>query len=306
MAFDWLGSFRVFARVVEKESFSAAARDLHTSQPTVSKSIAALEEALGARLLNRTTRRLALTEEGRTVYAQALGALDSVEAVRNAVGKRRAAPAGLVRIGTPVSFGRLQVAPRVPALLARHPELQVELNLSDAAVDLVENAIDLAIRIGEVADTSLVARRVGTTRRVTVASKGYFRKHGRPKSPFDLARHDCIVYTRLATGNEWHFASPTGNAIAVKVSGRYRVDNSEAVREGALAGAGVAVVPVWLFTDEIERGLVQVVLQDFEPQPLPIHLVYPSRRLLAPRTRAAIDYFAEAFAREPKIAPAAA
>ena len=299
---DLLQVMRVFARVAETSSFSGVARELGMSQPTVSKHIAALEEHLGARLVSRTTRKLTLTEDGRLFYEHCRHIDEAVTEAEAAIGRRRLAPAGLVRIGAPVAFGRLHVAPRLRRLLDRYPELRVELVMSDGFVDLVEQGIDLAIRVGELQDPNLVARRIGTTVRVTVAAPDYFERHGVPETPYDLVHHNCIVYTPLATGNEWHFEGRDG-PIRVRVHGNYRANNSEAVREGVIAGIGIAVSPIWLFRDEIKKRLVRVVLRDYEPKRLPIHAVYPTRRFVPAKVRAVIDFLADEFKTDPMVSP---
>ena len=297
---DLLSGMRLFARVVETGGFTVVARENSTSQPTISRTIAALEAHLGVRLLNRSSRAVTLTDDGRQFYERARDALEAVAEAEGSVGRRRGQPGGLLRLGTPVAFGRLHVAPRMPAFLDRHPDVEVELVMNDAFVDLVGEGLDLAIRVGDLADPSLIARRIGTTRRVTVAAAPYLDRRGVPATPAELARHDCVIYTRLATGHRWHFESSDG-PVQVDVHGRFRADNSEAVREAVIGGAGIAVVPVWLFTNEIERGLVRIILEQFEPTRLPIHAVYPSRRLLAAKVRAMIDFLAAEFAEVSKL-----
>ncbi len=292
---DLLSGMRLFARVVETGGFTVVARENGTSQPTISRTIAALEAHLGVRLLNRSSRAVTLTDDGRQFYERARSALEAVAEAEGSVGRRRGEPSGLLRLGTPVAFGRLHVAPRMPAFLDRHPEVQVELVMSDAFVDLVGEGLDLAIRVGDLADPSLIARRIGTTRRVTVAAASYLQRRGVPSVPAELAQHECVLYTRLATGHRWHFESNDG-PVHVDVRGRFRADNSEAVREAVIGGAGIAVTPVWLFRDEIDRGLIRIILEQFEPTRLPIHAVYPSRRLLAAKVRAMIDFLAAEFA----------
>jgi DNA-binding transcriptional LysR family regulator len=297
---DLLSGMRLFARVVETGGFTIVARETGTSQPTISRTIAALEAHLGARLLNRSSRAVTLTDDGRQFYGLASRALEAVAEAEGGVGQRRGTPSGRLRLGTPVAFGRLHVAPRVPAFLERFADVEVELVMSDAFVDLVGEGLDLAIRVGDLVDPSLVARRIGTTRRVTVAASSYLARRGVPAIPQDLTAHDCVIYTRLATAPRWHFDGPDG-AIQVEVRGRFRADNSEAVRDAVIGGAGIAVVPVWLFTDEIARGRVQIILERFEPTRLPIHAVYPSRRLLAAKVRAMIDFLAADFAAAPLL-----
>jgi DNA-binding transcriptional LysR family regulator len=292
---DLLSGMRLFARVVETGGFTAVARESGASQPTISRTIAALEAHLGVRLLNRSSRAVTLTDDGRHFYERARGALEAVAEAESSVGPRRGEPSGLLRLGTPVAFGRLHVAPRIPAFLERHPQVAVEVAMNDAFVDLVGEGLDLAIRVGDLVDPSLIARRIGIARRVTVASAAYLDRYGVPSTPADLTGHDCVIYTRLATGHRWHFESRDG-PVQVDVQGRFRADNSEAVREAVIGGAGIAVMPVWLFQDEIERGSVRIVLERFEPTRLPIHAVYPSRRLLAAKVRAMVDFIAAEFA----------
>ncbi len=285
----------MFTRVAETGGFSLVAREAGSTQPTVSRTIAALEAHLGVRLLNRSSRAVTLTDDGRAFYTLATRALEAVAEAEAAVGRRRGQPAGLLRLGTPVAFGRLHVAPLIARFLARHPDVEVELSMNDAFVDLVGEGLDLAIRIGRLEDPALIARRIGTTRRVTVASAEYLARRGIPDTPAALREHECVVYTRLATGHRWHFAGPDG-PTAVDVRGRFRADNSEAVREAVISGAGIAVIPVWLFSDEISAGRVRIILEAFEPDRLPIHAVYPSRRQLSAKVRAMIDFLAGKFA----------
>jgi DNA-binding transcriptional LysR family regulator len=297
---DTLTLYRTFVRVVEAGSFSAVAQELGSTQPTISRQVAELEERLGARLLHRTTRALAVTDDGRAFHERARQVLEAAQEAEGSVGRRRAAPSGLLRMAVPVVFGRLKLMPLIPAFLRRHPDVSVELVMGDGFTDLVEQGIDLAIRVGVVTDPGLVARRIGMTRRVAVASPAYLHARGRPAHPADLAGHDCIVYTRLATGNRWQFGGPDG-PIEVGVNGRFRVDNSEGVREAVIAGLGIGVLPVWHFADGRGGGLAEVVLERFEPRPLPIQAVYPSRRLLAQKVRAMIDFLAHEFALDPLL-----
>jgi DNA-binding transcriptional LysR family regulator len=291
---------KTFVRVVEAGSFTAVAHEQNTTQPTISRQIAALEEHLGVRLLTRTTRALTLTDDGRTFYEHALRALEAIAEAEGVVGRRRGRPSGLLRLATPVVFGRLHIVPRLPAFLARFPDVAIDLTMSDSFVDLVEQGIDVAIRVGEVSDPGLVARRIGVVRRVTVAAPAYLARRPPPGRPGDLVDHECIVYTRLATGNQWSFAGPDG-PVTVAVTGRFKADNSEAVREGVLGGLGIAVIPAFAFRDEIESGAVRVLLEDFEPRRLPMYAVYPSRRFVPLKVRAVIDYLADEFALDPRL-----
>ena len=297
---DLLAAFRIFVRVAEAGSFSAVAREVGATQPAVSRQVAALEEHLGARLIQRTTRSLTLTEDGRDLLGHARRVLDCVEEAEAAVGRRQRAPAGLVRLATPASFGRLHVAPRMRRLLDRYPELSIELHMSDTVSDLVADGIDLAIRGGPVTEASLIARRIGSSARHVFASGDYLERHGEPAHPRDLAGHSCIVFLNSANPHEWSFNGPDG-AVAVPVDGRFRTDSSEALREAVLAGVGIALFSAWAFPEELASGQVRTVLHEFQAERLPVHAVYPSRRNLAPRTRAVIDFLADEFRLDPAI-----
>ncbi len=296
-----LEHIRTFVRAVETGSFTAVAAEQRQSQPTVSRQISALEEHLGARLLQRTTRALTLTEEGRQYYGHARSLLDAADEAALAV-RPGATVSGLLRIAAPLAFARLHLMPRMAGFLAAHPELRTDWVLGDRSVDLVEEGVDLAIRIGQVTDQGLIARRIGQTRRITVARPDYFARHGRPAHPEELLRHDCIVYTGLSTVDDWHFVGPDGAPIVVKVSGRIRVNASEGMRSALLEGLGLAVCPTWLFTDEVETGVLERVLPEFEPAPMPIQAVMPTRRLVPPRVRAFVDHISACFAADPRLA----
>ena len=297
---DLLAAFRVYVRVSEAGSFSAVAREMGTTQPAVSRQVAALEEHLGARLIQRTTRSLALTEDGRDLLDHARRVLDCVEQAEMAVGRRHSVPSGLVRLATSTTFGRLYVSPRIPRLLERYPDLEIELRLSDGLSDLVAEGVDVAVRVAAVQDSSLVARKVGSSRRITVASAECLATHGVPQHPAELAYLPCIVFTNRAAPNEWQFEGPDG-PVEVTIGGRFRTDNGEGVREAVLAGLGFAVLPTWFFGNELTDGRLVPVLTDWEPPTSPITAVYPSRRNLAPRTRAVIDFLVDEFRLDPVI-----
>ena len=297
---DLLAAFRVFVRVAEARSFSAVARELGTTQPAVSRQVAALEEHLGARLIQRTTRSLTLTEDGRDLLDHARRVLDVVEEAEAAVGRRHVALGGSVRIATSTTFGRLHVATRMTRLLERFPELSIDLHMADTMTDLVADGIDLAIRVGPVVDSSLVTRKIGSTRRITVASDACIAAHGLPQHPSDLARMPCVIFTGFANPTLWQFGGPDGS-VEVTVAGRFRTDNGEAVREAVAGGLGFAVLPTWFFAEGIENRWWRPVLTGWEPPRGAISAVYPSRRNLAPRTRAVIDFFVDEFRLDPII-----
>ena len=298
---DVLALLGTFVRTVEAGSFSAVAKELGTSQPTVSRQIAALEAHLGCLLFQRSTRSLALTDDGRVFYGHAQRTLEAAAEAESAVGRRRGKPAGTLRLACSGVFGRLHVIPRLRGFRERFPEIRLVLSMSDAFVDLVAEGIDMAIRIGDSTDGTLVARTIGVTRRVVVATPEYLQRRGTPMHPRELADHDCVVYDRLLTGASWRFVTPEG-PLLVPIDGPVHVNSTEAVRAAALAGLGVAYVPVWHFVEqEIEEGRLVVLMREFEAPIQPIQAVYPSRRYLPPKVRAAIDYFAAEFALDPAL-----
>lgn len=293
---DDLGLLRSFLRVVETGSFSAAARAEHTTQPTISRRIEALEADLGARLVARSSRALSLTDDGARFAEHARRVLDAAEEAQASVGRRRARATGTLRVALPVVFGRLQVVPRLPRFLARHKDLSIELAMSDSWVDLVEEGLDVAVRLGTLADPELVARRVGIARRHAVAAPAYLAARGEPRLPADLADHDCIRYARADAAGTWHFTRD-GEAAEVEVSGRVSVNNAEALREAVLAGLGIGVMPDWAFAGTDVKRL----LPGWQAAPLPVQVVYPSRRFVALKLRAFIDFIAEEFRLDPLL-----
>jgi DNA-binding transcriptional LysR family regulator len=297
---DRLAAMEVFIRVAEAGSFSAAARQLGVGQPAISKMVAQLEETLGARLMVRTTRSAALTEDGRRFLEAARHAVDAADAATQAVAARGAPPSGVLRIAASVAFARLQIVPRLAAFLTRYPGVEVDLVLSDRFIDLIEEGIDVAIRIGELKDPGLVARRIGRMARITVARPDYWNRRGRPRHPTELAGHDCVIFTGLASGDLWQFEGADG-PIAVKVTGRVRASTSDAMREAVLEGLGVGVTPYWMWRDEVRSGALERVLIDFEPTPRPIQAVFPERRLVSAKVRAFVDFLSEEFRLDPRL-----
>jgi DNA-binding transcriptional LysR family regulator len=301
---DTLALISTFLRVVEVGSFSAVAQERDTSQPTISRQIAALEAHLGCLLFQRTTRSLSLTDDGRVFYEHALRTAETLKEAETSVGNRRGKPSGTLRMGCAVVFGRLHVVPRLPRFMARYPEINVDLSMNDGFTDLVEENLDLSIRVGVITDQNLVAKKIGITHRVVVATPEYLKKHGTPKTPHELAEHSCIVYSRLAAGANWSFESSSG-VINVPVNGRFRVNNTEGVRAAVLQSLGIGFVPVWHFVEnEIAKKKLVVLLKDYQPTPQPINAVYPSRRFLSPKVRVMIDYLAQEFALDPQLSDA--
>ncbi len=290
---------RSFLRAVDTGSFTEVARELNTTQPTISKQVAALEGHLGVQLLVRTTRSLSVTGEGARFYEAAKAALESFDAAEAAARGPRHAE-GLLRVGCPVSFGQVQIVPRLAAFLARYPAVSIDLVMSDAWLDPVEQGVDVVVRIGELKDSVLRSRRIGLARRVTVASPAFLDRAGRPAQPQDLKGLDCVLYTRLASGPEWTFATASG-PVAVRVRGRVQADSSAAVLGAVVAGLGVGLLPLWLAGDDLRAGRLVRILEHFEPPPLPIHALSPPRRFAPPKVAAFVDYIEEEFRRDPQI-----
>lgn len=306
---DRLSAMQTFVRVVESGSFSAVAREAQSTQSAVSKQVAALERALGVQLLSRTTRSLALTEAGERYFEQARRLVAEIAELESAVQRGEQQLTGWLRVAASVGFGRLKLMPLVQTFLAAHPGVKIDLRLNDGFIDLVEQGVDVAVRIGELADSTLVARRIGTTQRVLIATRKYLRSLPKgvkaPRHPEDLARHNCVVYTELATQNAWTFtAGPgslaeTGTVVTVRAQGNLQTNSSEVVRAAVLAGVGIGFSPTWLFEDEMGKGDLQVLLPDWPTPPLPVHLVSASQRRQSAKVKAFTDHLTAAHAATP-------
>ena len=294
MHVDRFTSLQLFTQIVESGSLSAAAREAGLSQPTVSKQLAELEARLGAQLLQRTTRQSSLTEAGSVFYVRAKRILAELAEAESDATELHGSPRGTLRVGAPVTFGRLHVMPILPAFLRRHPGLVVDLAMSDRFTDLVEDGADVVIRVGRLSDVSLIARHVGRSARVPVASPEYLAIRGEPRTPRDLPDHDCVAYTLLATGNEWHFTGPSG-AEAVRVQGSFRANNADAVRQAVLAGLGIALLPCWLVADDLAAGTLRSLLPDWTPSTVDVSVLYAPTPRVASKVRAFVDHIVDTF-----------
>lgn len=290
---DALSDVAVFVQVVSRGSFTAAADTLGLSKSVVSKYVTRLEDRLGARLLNRTTRRLSLTEVGRAFFERSQRGLLEIEEAEAEVSRMQGEPRGELRLSSPMSFGILHLAPLLPALQARYPELTVDMVLDDRKVDLVEEGFDLAIRIGELPDSSLVARRLGPCRHVVCGSPAYFARNGVPQSLEDLSQHAAITYRYTNAPDEWHFLAPDGDHRQVSVTSRIKMNSSLALREALLNGAGVTLTPTFVVGADIRAGRLRAVLQGYRAMEVSIYAVYPQRKHLSPKIRAFVDFLAE-------------
>jgi DNA-binding transcriptional LysR family regulator len=288
---DTLEALRTFVRVIETGSLTAVAREMNTSQSTISRYINQLEDHFGVRLLQRTTRHLSLTDDGMCLRNHAKSILESVEGMELALGQHKSSPTGHVRIAAPVSMG-MQLMKCVPVLLERYPGLSVELVLQDRLGDLVEERLDLAIAVGEVSGLSLTRRGLGSVTRIAVAAPDYLRRRGWPRQPEDLAHHDCIVRRMTPDDEEWRLTGPEGTTD-VAVSGLVSTNNHEAVRNATLNCLGIALLPEYLVVDDLRAGRLEHVLTEYNSDSAPAYVVYPSRQHLAPRTRVVIDFLVE-------------
>jgi DNA-binding transcriptional LysR family regulator len=295
---DPLDGIAAFARVVDSGSFSAAARRLGISKSAASAHVQRLEERLGVRLLNRTTRRLSLTEAGAAYYRHCARILAEAESAEQSASALQREPRGTLRISAPDSFGWMHVAPAVPAFLKRYPELSVDINLSAAHVDLLDEGLDLAIRIGVLEDSRLVVRKLALSRLILCAAPAYLEARGMPGEPRELAGHNCLCTGLLPWGDEWRLAGKRGE-VRVAVGGSFRSNNAETLRAAALDGLGVAVLPTWAVAGPLRSGALRRVLDGWEPPASTIYAVYPGNRLMSMKVRAFVDHLVRHFGRAP-------
>ena len=288
---DIVSALASLVRVTETGSFSAVARERDVSKAAVARQISFLEQHFGVRLLHRSTRKLSLTDDGQMLLGLARPVLDGIDTIEAALGKQSAAPVGLVRVGIMVAAGHF-LAPRLPALLATRPGLKVELVVSDTFGDMIEDRLDLAMRVGEIADASVIARRIGIAARAVVAAPGYIERHGQPSNPAELADHTCVVHDVGPDSDVWTFAGPQ-DAQDVRVSGGILATDGSAVHLAARAGYGIAFLPLVQVVDDLRKGELVRVLGDYPSPGLPFSLVYSSRRHLAPRTRVVMEFIVE-------------
>jgi DNA-binding transcriptional LysR family regulator len=288
---DKLRAMETFVRIVETGSLTAASETLGLSPPAVVRALAALEREVGVRLLHRTTRRSSLSDEGREYYERCRRVLAEVEAAEASLRSRRAEPKGRLRVTAPVMFGRLHVAPVVTEFLMSHACIEVELTLLDRVVDLVEEGIDVAFRIGDLPESSLVAVSIGETRRVVCASPEYLRRAGTPGSPADLARHRCIVFSGLAPGNQWAFAGKPFARMPVRPV--LRTNQFDVAMTAVRQGVGCAQFLAYQVEAMLAAKQLKRILPRYEPEPVSVQVVYPHARLLSPNVRAFVDLAVE-------------
>jgi DNA-binding transcriptional LysR family regulator len=293
-----------FVRVVESGSFSTAAAKLGLSRAAASKYVRQLEEHLGVRLLNRTTRRLSLTEEGAAFFERATRILAELEAAEGEASAGAGEARGTLRLSAPVSFGRRHLGPAIAEFLRRHPHVQIALTLEDRFVDLVEDGFDAAIRIGRLADSSLVSRRLCSTRLVLAAAPSYWRRKGKPATPQALPLEDCFVYTLQAAGRSWRLIDFAGREAMLQARGALVANNGDVLRAAALAGAGIVLLPDFIVGEDVATGRLETALPGWRGIDLGIQAVWPSGRHVPTRLRLFLDFLAQELSSPPwAVAP---
>jgi len=292
---DRLAAIQVFARVVESGSFAKAADRLGLSTSAASRQVADLESHLQTRLLNRTTRRVSLTESGQQFYERAVQLMTDLAEAEQEASSAAVVPRGTIRLTTSVNFGVRHVAPAIAEFLERYPDVRFDVSLSDRVVDLVEEGLDLAIRIGAPVADNLVARKLGETRMVPCASPGYLAKHAAPKTPEDLARHNCFTYEYVSPRHVWRFRDRSGAEHAVRVAGRLHSNNGDLLAEVAARDGGIVFEPAFIVGPAVRAGRLVPLLQDFVPPPVPIYALYPSRKHLSAKVRRFVEFLIERF-----------
>lgn len=290
---DRFQAMTTFIRVVDTGSFSAAARQTNVGQPAVSKLIAQLEDRLGVRLITRTTRGLSPTEAGQRFYERALRALEEADEAELAARGAGRGLTGRLRISAATTFARLHVVPRLPEFLAAHPELDLEVIMDDRVIDMVEEGVDVSLRMGELADSTATARKIAAGRRSLVATPAYLARAGVPQTPAEVAGHEAVVYTHYNARN-WTFRNAAGGEASVSVGGRLKVTAAEGLRAAVLADIGLAVASEWMFTRELASGAVVRVLEDWALPPIDLWAVFPTGRLASAKARSFADFVAAA------------
>jgi len=289
-----LNGMNIFVEVARRGGFTPAARHLGLSRAQVSKAVSRLEQHLGARLLNRTTRQVSLTGTGRVYLERCAAILEDIAELEDIAAQQSVDPAGRLQISAPTSFGILHLKRAIPAYLERYPSVRIALSLTDRFVDIVAEGFDLAIRIAELEDSSLVSRRLAPSRLVFCATPEYLDRHGEPRVPQDLAIHRCLVYSNDLQPDLWQVRGPAG-IESVRVNGPVCADNGDVLRSAALSGLGIAMLPTFIVGADIRAGSLRTVLADYCPPPISINAVFPSRRFLSARVRSFVDFLVEFF-----------
>ena len=296
---DKFAHMQIFVGIVEAGSISGAAERLGLAKSAVSRRLTELEERLGASLIQRTTRRLNLTDSGRAYYARCVALLADLDEAESAVSQAHGSLKGGLKVALPLSFGLLHLAPLIQAFMTRHPEVRFELDFNDRQIDLMQEGFDLAIRIANLPDSSLIARRLAPIRHLLSASPAYLAKHGTPKRPEDLRHHVCLAYSNLANPGVWHYRTLDGVAGSVQVPVKLKANNGDFLYQTALAGHGLILHPTFYLSEALRSGALVPVLTDIVWPELNAYAVYPPTRHLSSRVRALVDFLAKRFEGEP-------
>lgn len=295
---DKLAAMNALVKVVASGSYAEAARRLGLTRSAVSKAVMELEESLGARLLDRTTRRVTPTEAGLAYYERCLAILAQVEETEAQVSRLHDEPKGTLRVNAPMSFGTLYLGNAIADLMIRYSDLKVELTLTDRLIDPLEEGADVTVRIGTPTDSSLIARRIAPARIVLVASPDYIEKHGEPETPGDLVEHRCLSYGHTTSLQRWHLTE-NGESVSVSIASCMSSNNGDVLREAAVKGIGIAVLPTFIVGNDIAAGRLKLVLPNNRPPDLTIHALYAPNRYLAAKTRVFIDFLVDCFGKKP-------
>lgn len=295
---DKLNSMAIFVEVVNGESFTAAAEKTGLSRAQVSKSVNQLEAYLGARLLNRTTRRISLTETGRIYYERCIAILNDIDEVEGIAGEQASKPHGRLTISAPTSFGILHLNEAIPQYMKQYPHVQISLSLADRFIDVVAEGFDLAVRIAALEDSSLIARRIAPCHRVFCASPDYLNRYGTPKVPQDLAIHQCLIYSNDLKPDTWILHGPNGTE-SIKVNGPICADNGDILKAAAISGLGVTLLPTFIAGPDLGAGRLRQVLPDYCPPEISIYVVFPSRRYLSAKVKTFVDFLSGYFGDTP-------
>jgi len=290
---DQLAALTTFVRVIDAGSLSGAARSLPSSLTSVSRQVSALEQHFGTQLLKRTTRRLALTEEGRILYERGKAILDELKQVEHALSAARQEPAGRLRVSAPGLIGRLLLAPMLPAFMRRYPSVSIDLLLVDRAVDMIDEDIHVALRIGHLPDSQLIARKLGDIQMIICAAPSYLDRRGVPRTPEDLRGHDCLVFSDAPGLDAWRFGKDARSECKIPIAAKLWINSLDALVPAARDGMGIVRLPSWQVMHELKAGHLQRILRDHEPPPTPLHLLFERSRLALPKTRVFADFLVE-------------
>ncbi|RKH01688.1 LysR family transcriptional regulator [Corallococcus sp. CA053C] len=296
---DRLRAFEVFVTVVARGSFTRAAEALDTSPANVTRYVNELESHLGTRLLNRSSRKLSLTQGGEALYERSRSILDEVAEAEALASSASVQPRGRLRINAPVSFGILHLAPLWPGFLRKYPDVALDVALNDRVVDIIDEGYDLAVRVSRAGSTTHVARKLATSQNIVCAAPSYLRRRGRPKVPADLGEHACLGYSYSATADEWSLVDDTGKALSVKVRCVMHANNGDTLRAAALAGTGISWQPTFLIAEDLKQGRLVRVLPTYRMPDIDVLALYPSRRHVSAKVRVMVDFLAESFAGVP-------